>query len=238
MPAMFQSVLTPGARERNGRYGGQAFHETHAVPPILSGQLGRTYLREIGACLSALRDREDGSIVKVAKACAETIRSGHRVHAFLIGHFPVHQAGAPGDPGFLHRIKAVSGETPSLDALEQNLKPGDLFFHLGYYRRPHKAYETVRRLGGRIVEVITGTDAPETGDPQPDLVTIPAGPTPTPWSPCPATTSASSPPPASFRRPSTGLSSGPGEEEPGARPGAGPWGEPSPCPARPQAVMP
>jgi hypothetical protein len=176
MPAMYQSVLTPGARERNALYRDRPFHEAHGVPPLPSGRMGGAYLERIGECLSALRDRESGSLEAVARACAEAIRSGHRVHAFLIGHFPVHQAGAPGDPGLFGRIEAVSGETPSIDALERNLKPGDLFFFLGYYRRPREAYETVRRLGGRIVEVITGTDAPETGEPRPDLVIRPCWP--------------------------------------------------------------
>jgi hypothetical protein len=176
MPAMFQSVLTPGARERNARYRDRPFHEAHGVPPLPSGRVGGAYLERIGECLSALRDREGESIRAVARACAETIRSGRRVHAFLISHFPVHQAGAPGDPGLVRRIEAVSGETPSVEAIERNLEPGDLFLFLGYYRRPREAYGTVRRLGGRIAEVIAGTDAPETGDPRPDLVIRPCWP--------------------------------------------------------------
>lgn len=168
MATMYQSVLVPGARERNARHRHHRFHETHEVPPLPAGQVGGTYLEEIGGCLRALRE-ETPAIEQVARACAEVRGRGNQVHAFLISHFPVYQWGAPGDPKFMQRLEVMSGETPPAAELEARMRPGDLFFFLGYYRRPAKAYEAVRRAGGLIVEVIAGTDAEPDG-PTPDYV--------------------------------------------------------------------
>ncbi len=174
MATMYQSVLVPGARERNARYRSHRFHEAHEVPPLPAGQVGGRYLEEIGGCLRALRE-EAPAIERVARACAEVRGRGNQVHAFLISHFPVYQWGAPGDPKFMQRLEVMSGETPPAAELEARMRPGDLFFFLGYYRRPAKAYEAVRRAGGLIAEVIAGTDAEPDG-PTPDYVIRPRWP--------------------------------------------------------------
>jgi len=181
MPAMFQSVLIPGARERNEGLGTRRFHPSHSVPPIAASDLATAYLSEIATCLGALRDRQVGVIGEAAKACAEVIARNGRIHAFLISHFPCHQAGAPGDPGFMRRLDIIHGETPDLTELHEILRPGDLFFFLGYYRRPVPAYELAHRRGCRIVEVITGTDEALTDEsalsgPVPDYVIEPGWP--------------------------------------------------------------
>ena len=46
----------------------------------------------------------------------------------------------------------------------------------GYYRRPREAYALAHRRGVRTVEVISGTDEPERGGPQPDYVIRPSWP--------------------------------------------------------------
>ncbi|MSS73123.1 MAG: hypothetical protein EXS64_16775 [Candidatus Latescibacteria bacterium] len=175
MPAMYQSVLVPGARERNARHRQHPFHEAHEVPPLPAGQLGRAYLEGIGGHLRALREGEVPAIERVARACAEVRARGNQIHAFLIPHFPVYQAGAPGDPKVMRCLEVLSGETPPVAELEERMRPGDLFFFLGYYRRPATVYEAVRRTGGLIVEVIAGTDTEPDG-PTPDYVIRPRWP--------------------------------------------------------------
>ena len=51
MPAMYQSVLVAGARDRNARFTGSRFHHTHQVPAMPPGQVGGDYLDAIGAIL-------------------------------------------------------------------------------------------------------------------------------------------------------------------------------------------
>ena len=173
MPAVYQSVLVPGARARNDGLVTRRFHERHAVPPIEADELGTAYLSEIAGCLRTVRDRQIEAVEQIADTCAEVIHRGNRIQAFLISHFPWHQAGAPGDPGFMHRLAIVHGETPDLAELEEVLQPGDLFLFLGYYRRPVAAYEVARRRQCRIVEVITGTDDADPAGALPDYIIRP-----------------------------------------------------------------
>lgn len=174
MPAMYQSVLVPGARERNARFADSPFHRTHQVPAIPAGRLGGDYLDRMAAILRALIEEEAGAIEAVGAVCAEVLAAGGRIHAGLISHFPMYQLGAPGDPLYMRPLARLRGESPRVAELEEKLRPGDLFFFLGYYRRPVEAYAAARRAGARIVEVITGdgTDDP----PPPDCVIRPKWP--------------------------------------------------------------
>ena len=42
LPTLYQSVLVPGARQRNERRGQQRFESEHEVPPLAPGELGGT----------------------------------------------------------------------------------------------------------------------------------------------------------------------------------------------------
>ena len=174
MPAMYQSVLVAGARDRNARFVGSRFHQTHQVPAMPPGQVGGDYLDAIGGILRTLIEEETEAIDWVGTVCAQVINAGRVIHAGMISHFPVYQHGAPGDPLYMRRLARLDGESLSVAELERELESGDLFFFLGYYRRPTQAYQVVRRAGARIVEVITGDGLD--GSPQPDYVIRPKWP--------------------------------------------------------------
>lgn len=173
MPTMYQSVLVPGARTRNAQFHAHRFHPTHSVNALAPGLLGTAYVDKIKSCLETVCEREGGAIQAVARICADVVTHGHHIHAFLISHFPVHQMGAPGDLKVMKLLEGRTGESPDVAELEQKLKPGDLFFFLGYYRRPVKAYEVALRVGCPIVEIITGTDEADLDGPLPDYVIRP-----------------------------------------------------------------
>ena len=174
MPAMYQSVLVAGARDRNAQFAGSRFHQTHQVPAMPPRQVGGDYLDAIGAILRALIEEEARAIERVGAVCAQVLNDGRVIHAGMISHFPVHQHGAPGDPLYMRRLERLDGESPSVAELERELQLGDLFFFLGYYRRPTQAYQVARRAGARIVEVITGDGLD--GQPPPDYVIRPKWP--------------------------------------------------------------
>ena len=174
MPAMYQSVLVAGARDRNARFVGSRFHQTHQVPALLPRQVGGEYLDAIGGILRVLIEEEAGVIDRVGAICAEVLNDGRVIHAGMISHFPVYQHGAPGDPLYMRRLARLDGESPSVAELERELESGDLFFFLGYYRRPTQAYQVAHRAGTRIVEVISGDGSD--GPPQPDYVIRPKWP--------------------------------------------------------------
>ena len=174
MPAMYQSVLVAGARDRNARFVGSRFHQAHQVPAMPPGQVGGDYLDAIGAILRTLIEEEAGAIDQVGAVCAQVLNADHVIHAGMISHFPVYQHGAPGDPLYMRLLARLDGESPSVAELERELQLGDLFFFLGYYRRPTQAYQVARRAGARIVEVITGDGSD--GSPQPDYFIRPKWP--------------------------------------------------------------
>ena len=128
----------------------------------------------IGGILRVLIEEEAEAIDRVGAVCAQVLNDGGVIHAGMISHFPVYQHGAPGDPLYMRRLARLDGESPSVSELERELQSGDLFFFLGYYRRPTQAYQVARRAGARIVEVITGDGSD--GLPQPDYVIRPKWP--------------------------------------------------------------
>lgn len=168
MPVMYQSVLVPGARDRHASFETRRFHPTHDVPAIREGQLGGSYLDKISICLRSLQS-EIPALAQAASISVDALKANNQIHAFLVSHFPIHQAGAPGDPGYMTPLEIFKGETPDVAELERKLEPGDLFFFLGYYHRPIEAYEVARRRECTIVEVITGADdQPTPADCEPD----------------------------------------------------------------------
>ena len=174
MPAMYQSVLVAGARDRNARFADSRFHQTHQVSAIPPGQVGEDYLDAIGAILRALIEEETEAIDRVGAVCAQVLNDGRVIHAGMISHFPVYQHGAPGDPLYMRLLGRLDGESPSMAELERELQRGDMFFFLGYYRRPTQAYQAAHRAGAQVVEVITGDGVD--GSPQPDYVIRPKWP--------------------------------------------------------------
>lgn len=101
--------------------------------------------------LGRLREEKCSTIRQVAATCNETRKEGHQLHAFLIDHFPVMQAGAPGDPKFMRPLEGVTGgEKPIVKELQAKLRADDLLFFLGSNRRPTASYRVARQAGARI----------------------------------------------------------------------------------------
>ena len=176
MPAILASIQVARGTERNQGLRDMRFDDEHPVPAVPVGELAQTYLNKIAEYYRGLRQNERGNIEKVAQACLQVRKNGHEIHVFLTPHFPLYQPGAPGDPGYMQPFEHMSGLAPPQEQLKSVLKPGDLFFFLGYYRRQVAAYEAARQVGAQIVEVISGTGTPETAPPFPDYVIHPQWP--------------------------------------------------------------
>jgi uncharacterized phosphosugar-binding protein len=176
MPVILESMQVARGQERNQGLRDKRFDKEQTVPAVPAGRLGETYLDRIAEYYRALCQDEVRAIEKVAQACLNVRKNGNEIHAFLTPHFPLYQIGAPGDPGYMQPFEHMSGLAPPLEQLKSVLKPGDLFFFLGYYRRQAPAYQVARQAGAQIVEVISGTGMPETAQPSPDYVIHPKWP--------------------------------------------------------------
>ena len=138
MPVFYQSVLVEGARKRNathqaasmakdrlstqrvkGNAGPTKFEASHTVPPQPVGVLGGRYLAELRARLAALAAGATEPVAKAVALCVDARSRGHTLHTYLIGHFPVHQSGQPGDPKVLSVLTdGRHGELPSEEVRE------------------------------------------------------------------------------------------------------------------------
>jgi hypothetical protein len=125
MPVFWQSVLVEGARERNAAHeaaskaqiqqpssiemddndGPARLEATHTVPPQPAGALGEQYLAELRTRLARLASSAAQPIAEAAALCVAARARGNTAHTYLIGHFPVHQSGRPGDPMTLNVLE-------------------------------------------------------------------------------------------------------------------------------------
>ena len=149
MPVFYQSVLVEGARKRNamhqadsmakdristqrvkGSDGPAKLEATHTVPPQPPGVLGGRYLDELRARLATLAARCIEPVAKAVELCVDARSRGRTLHTYLIGHFPVHQSGKPGDPKVLSVLTdGRHGELPS-----EEVRAHELIIHYDYER--------------------------------------------------------------------------------------------------------
>ena len=86
MPTMWQSVMVPGARDRNARYRPLRFHEDLVVPAQAPGTLGNRYLDTITQEVGDLR-KETSKFQAAGKAIRAAVRAGHKVFHANLGHY-------------------------------------------------------------------------------------------------------------------------------------------------------
>ncbi|MBN2584321.1 MAG: hypothetical protein JXL80_14770 [Planctomycetes bacterium] len=129
MPPMYQSIMVPGAAERNGPQQGLKFCE-HEPQPVAAGVLGRVYLSELRRSLNAVHEREMGRIADVAARAVAAKRAGHTAHVFAHGHAIRDHVQVAHDPGLLRQVNRGLFELRD----DLGIAPGDFVFCVGYDR--------------------------------------------------------------------------------------------------------
>lgn len=124
MPTMFQSVMLPGARERNEPLRAMKFHPHTQAKPVPAGALAREYLAMLAVLVQRLREKELAHLEQVASLVAETRKAGHTVHLWMMGHLPPYVVGTSADAGLFRLWPKVPGELA--------LAKGDVILALGY----------------------------------------------------------------------------------------------------------
>ena len=129
MPPMYQSIMVPGATERNAAFQGLKFHEG-PVASVAAGVAGRAYLTELRRILAEVRGREMEPVVRVASEAVAARRAGRATHVFAHGHAIRDQVEIAHDPGLLHQVNR------GMFALRDphGIAPGDFVFCVGYDR--------------------------------------------------------------------------------------------------------
>ena len=184
MPVIWQSVVLPGGRDRNKRFthsgdpATRRFHTDATVPPLAAGSMGRAFLDVTRRQLAGLRGHALAQLADTAELMARSVRAGGTVHVQTISHFTSYEV-AESDA-----LKWISTDCEArlhgrMDGakLAALMKPGDVFFQLGYYHPTSHPYhddagyvEQLRTAGAKtIIALCHAPAAPLTG-PQPDIL--------------------------------------------------------------------
>jgi uncharacterized phosphosugar-binding protein len=128
MPTMFQSVMVPGARERNAKYLPTPFHTDLKVDPVAPGVLGRQYLAALRQEITGLQKTQRNALRAAGAKVAQARAAGHTAYAVLVGHYPPAEIGRPGDPGLFRPAEAKGQPEEPLAGIQA----GDVVFYVGY----------------------------------------------------------------------------------------------------------
>jgi hypothetical protein len=151
MPTMWQSVMVPGARDRNAKYQAQRFHQDVTIPPQAAGVLGERYLEGICAALMGLRSQHGriaaaGNVVRTANAARRTVfhaNLGHYEPALLL----------PKD--FSIPLTVLPGKDPELE-IGQRGTAGDALLAVWYTALPTALLKAARERQVGSVCILAG----------------------------------------------------------------------------------
>jgi len=140
-PTMYQSIVCPGSRERNAEVGKEIFHSDLTIKPIERGKLGNQYLDEMTKAISQIKATQMDSIKEAASLAAESVVSGKKAYAYLMGHMPPRVPGGHGDPGIF----------VTKDFSDEQLQPGDFIAIIEYVYVPRERLDNIKSKGARSV---------------------------------------------------------------------------------------
>ncbi len=142
MPAMWQSVMVPGARERNARYRTLRFHEDCAVPPQGPGALGNRYLDALTQAVGELR-KETGKLQAAGQVIREATGAGRKIFHANCGHYEPARLLSPAFPIPLIVLGAKAPEAE----LREKAVAGDALLCIWYTELPSALLATAREKG-------------------------------------------------------------------------------------------
>ena len=151
MPTLYQSMFIPGAAPRNTKTGNYFFHPDMDISPVAQGVLGKQYVTTVRGYLQKIKANELDLFRQAGKTCAETIKSGNKVVASVIGHFMVAQFRTSSYPDIYDEYPNQYGR----DYLEGKLSNGDTWLHVGYSYTPEHELNLAREVGAKTICVMT-----------------------------------------------------------------------------------
>ena len=134
MPVIWESIMLPGSRERNGKYFAEddaskrRFHKDLSVPPAASGRIGREYLDALRRQVGGLRGPALEQMAAAAGLMADCVRAGGTVHVEAVAHYTLYDIDLPGLPAWAKHPKRY----PEPEEIAAAMKPGDVYFEIGY----------------------------------------------------------------------------------------------------------
>ena len=156
MPAMLQSVMVAGARERNARYRESSFHDDVTVPPVQGGTLGDRYLAAISSGVAGLFGEAE-RLRQAGLALRRTVKAGGTVFHANMGHFEPHRLLADDFPVRLSVLPSKEAERE----LTSKGRAGDSLLVVWYTEMPDALLSAAREKGvTSVCMVATNPEAP------------------------------------------------------------------------------
>ena len=102
-PPMWQSIMVPGAAERNAKYAGRKFLD-QCPPAVSAGKIGKEYLNALEKTLAEVYTKDGATIKAAAKQASRAKTAGGNLYAAFMGHALEVQLGCDFDPGVFKPI--------------------------------------------------------------------------------------------------------------------------------------
>ena len=151
MPTFWQSMLMPGAAARNKRIEKSVYHTDMNIAPVQPGVSARQYISEVRGYLVKIQENELNLFSQAGAKCAQTIKSGNKVVASVIGHFMEAQLRMPDFPDIFTILTTEFGR----ESLEGVLDKGDMWLHVGYSYTPEQELLYAQEIGAGTICVLT-----------------------------------------------------------------------------------
>lgn len=169
---MFQSVVVPNGRARNDKYfnkqdrSRQHFHDDLTAQPQPPGTPGKAYLDALRRQISGLRGPALEQLGAAAAMISERLRAGGSVCVQTISHFTEFEVRRPGVPEWVR----APMPPPKAEQIAAAMKPGDVYFELGYVEPRLPYVDAVRKAGGRSIVALCHASVAPLNGPQPDIL--------------------------------------------------------------------
>jgi len=172
MPVVWQSIMLEGSKERNAKYfvkddaSKRRFHEDLCVPAQPEGRIARLYLDALRRQVGGLRGPVLEQMAAAAGLMADCARSGGAVRLQTVAHYTEFDVRLPGLPAWARRTPLYPEPAPVAAAM----RPGDVYFELGYMQLRLPFLEAVAKAGGKSVVALCHAPAAPPDGPQPAML--------------------------------------------------------------------
>ena len=172
MPVVWQSIMLEGSKERNAKYfveddvSKRRFHEDLSVPAQPEGRIGRLYLDALRRQVRGLRGPVLEQMAAAAGLMADCARSGGAVHVESVSHYTIYDIDLPGLPAWAKHPKRY----PEPEEIASAMKPGDMYFEIGYMELRLPFLEAAARAGGKSIVALCHAPPVPLDGPQPAML--------------------------------------------------------------------
>ncbi len=160
MPTMWKSYSYEDGRDWGARYQGKKqFHDDYSIAPIVAGELGRQFLRQIRYPMHRLELQVD-VLQNAAQMIEKETAAGRKTFVAWSGHMPGAYIGQLDDAGWAKAVEFLPAVPKGVPTFDLRLPENSLVLRLGYNGRDPKEADALLRHHERVIELTGDHDDP------------------------------------------------------------------------------